>query len=259
MEKCIFCEIVKGNIPSEKVFENDYTYAFRDMFPRAPVHVLVIPKKHFSSLDDTENATDKDLAECLRAIRQVAMQEGLSNGYRVISNCGPEACQSVEHLHFHILAGRQMTNKIAFFMQLSECPKSERLQPDGDTYGYRWVYANLHIYIIRIKINGEYCKNIFSNSDEARELEYITEDWTIDEIRDAMTNKPIERIEGPARAFFDNNIEYFVGNHITGVPVFFCISIEDFKKSQLPIIKLNCDYLRKARARLASVYQQNNQ
>ena len=113
MENCLFCKIIKGKIPSQKVFENDYVYAFRDINPQAPVHVLVVPKKHFSSLDDTDCAEDQDLAECLRAVRTVAAQENLSGGYRVVSNCGPDACQSVQHLHFHILGGIKMAERMS--------------------------------------------------------------------------------------------------------------------------------------------------
>ncbi len=113
MENCLFCKIIKGEIPSQKVFENEYVYAFRDINPQAPVHVLVVPKKHVSSLDDTDGAEDRELAECLRAVRTVAAQEKLSGGYRVVSNCGPDACQSVQHLHFHILGGTKMAERMS--------------------------------------------------------------------------------------------------------------------------------------------------
>jgi histidine triad (HIT) family protein len=113
MENCLFCKIMKGEIPSAKVYENEYVYAFRDINPQAPVHVLVIPKKHVSSLSDISGSTDRELAECLRAVSAVASQEGLSGGYRVVSNCGDDACQSVHHLHFHILGGTQMSDHMA--------------------------------------------------------------------------------------------------------------------------------------------------
>lgn len=112
MENCLFCRIMKGEIPSDKVYENDYVYAFRDINPQAPVHVLVIPKKHIASLDDTVSADDRELAECLRAVRHIAGLEKLENGYRVVSNCGPDACQSVHHLHFHVLGGRKMAENM---------------------------------------------------------------------------------------------------------------------------------------------------
>ena len=113
MDNCLFCKIIKKEIPSAKVFENEDVYAFRDINPQAPVHILVIPKKHFSSMNEVDRASDHELSECLRAIRLIAEQEKLENGYRVVSNCGPDACQSVPHLHFHILAGRRMQEQMA--------------------------------------------------------------------------------------------------------------------------------------------------
>lgn len=113
MENCLFCKIMKGEIPSATVYENDFVYAFRDINPQAPVHILVIPKKHYASLNDLQLADDRELAECLRAVSVIAEQEGLTGGYRVVSNCGPDACQSVPHLHFHILGGSLMTEKMA--------------------------------------------------------------------------------------------------------------------------------------------------
>ena len=113
MENCLFCKIMNGEITSAKVYENDYVYAFRDINPQAPVHVLVIPKRHLSSLNDAPDADDRVLAECLRAIPVIAARENLTGGYRVVSNCGVDACQSVPHLHFHILGGRQMADRMA--------------------------------------------------------------------------------------------------------------------------------------------------
>ena len=113
MENCLFCKIVNGEIPSGKVYENDTVYAFRDINPQAPVHVLVVPKKHVSSLSDVDQLADAEIASCLRAIREIAASENLTGGFRVISNCGPDACQSVSHLHFHILGGRHMSEQMA--------------------------------------------------------------------------------------------------------------------------------------------------
>ena len=113
MDNCLFCKILRGEIPSAKVFENDKVYAFRDINPQAPVHVLVIPKKHVSSLNEGSFLSDSELAACLRAIPEIAEQEKLSNGYRVVSNCGEDACQSVPHLHFHILGGTKMAEKMS--------------------------------------------------------------------------------------------------------------------------------------------------
>ncbi|MBQ9211915.1 MAG: histidine triad nucleotide-binding protein [Clostridia bacterium] len=113
MENCLFCKIIAGDIPSTKVYEDEKVYAFRDINPQAPTHILVIPKKHVSSLAMIDEMEDTDLAACLRAVRLIAQQEGLKNGYRVVSNCGPDACQSVPHLHFHILGGTQLADQMA--------------------------------------------------------------------------------------------------------------------------------------------------
>jgi len=113
MDNCLFCKIIKGEIPSSKVYENDDVYAFRDINPQAPVHILLIPKVHVGSLNEIGSLSDHQLLACLQAIPVIASQEGLSGGYRVISNCGPDACQSVQHLHFHILGGAPMSEKMA--------------------------------------------------------------------------------------------------------------------------------------------------
>ena len=112
MEKCLFCRIIDGEIPSTKVYEDGHVFAFRDINPQAPTHILVVPKKHISSMASIDEATDEELAACLRAIRLIARQEKLDNGYRVISNCGPDACQSVPHLHFHILGGEKLSERM---------------------------------------------------------------------------------------------------------------------------------------------------
>ena len=103
MENCLFCKIIAGDIPSAKVYEDEYCYAFRDINPQAPTHILVVPKKHVANIVEAAGLPDEVLAQ----------QEGLENGFRVISNCGPDACQSVPHLHFHILGGRQMADRMA--------------------------------------------------------------------------------------------------------------------------------------------------
>ena len=95
MENCLFCKIIAGEIPSTKVYEDDKTYAFRDINPMAPVHVLVVPKTHVASLDAVDALSDELLAACLRTCRTVAHQEGIAeSGFRVVSNCGCDACQS---------------------------------------------------------------------------------------------------------------------------------------------------------------------
>ena len=113
MENCLFCRIMKGEIPSSKVYEDEKVFAFRDIQPQAPVHILVIPKKHCSGMSEIDQLENDDLAACLRAVSRIAAQENLDGGYRVISNCGPDACQSVPHLHFHLLGGRKMSDEMA--------------------------------------------------------------------------------------------------------------------------------------------------
>ena len=109
---CIFCKIAAGEIPSAKVFENEWVYAFRDINPMAPVHVLVIPKTHVCCTDAI-NAENSDLvAKIFEAIPAIAKAEGLTNGYRVITNCGEDGCQSVKHLHFHVLGGKKLPEQI---------------------------------------------------------------------------------------------------------------------------------------------------
>ena len=109
---CLFCKIIAGDIPSNKVYEDENVLAFRDIAPQAPVHILVIPKEHITSVGAIDDANETAALHCLRAIRKVAEQERLDGGYRVISNCGADAGQTVPHLHFHILAGRRMDEKM---------------------------------------------------------------------------------------------------------------------------------------------------
>ena len=112
MENCLFCKIVAGIIPSTKVYEDEYVFAFRDIAPQAPVHILVIPKTHIESVNDIKAENALYAAKCLEAIAIIAKQEKLENGYRVISNCGEDAGQTVKHLHFHILAGKKLSEQM---------------------------------------------------------------------------------------------------------------------------------------------------
>ena len=109
---CLFCSIVKGEIPSTKVYENEYVYAFRDINPQAPVHVLVIPKEHVASMDEITAENSALVARVAEAIPVVAKECGLAEGYRVVSNIGAHGCQSVKHLHFHVLGGKQLSEKM---------------------------------------------------------------------------------------------------------------------------------------------------
>ena len=110
---CLFCAIVKGDIPSTKVYEDDKILAFRDINPQAPTHVLVIPKSHIPSVDGITADNADVVAHIFKTIPEIAKGEGLEQGYRVVSNCGDHACQSVKHLHFHILGGRQLADTMA--------------------------------------------------------------------------------------------------------------------------------------------------
>ena len=110
---CLFCKIIAGKIPSAKVYENDYVYAFRDIQPQAPVHVLIVPKEHISSIDEVTPANSDIVRHVAEAIPEVAKALGLENGYRVITNAGEDGCQSVRHLHFHLLGGAKLPERMA--------------------------------------------------------------------------------------------------------------------------------------------------
>lgn len=109
---CLFCKIIKGDIPSAKVYENEYVYAFRDINPQAPVHVLVVPKAHICSADDVNDENSLSVAKIFEAIPHIAKMLSLTNGYRVITNCGEDGCQTVKHLHFHILGGKKLPEQM---------------------------------------------------------------------------------------------------------------------------------------------------
>ena len=113
MENCLFCKIVAGDIPSTKVYEDETVLAFRDIAPMAPTHILVIPKAHIPSVDGITAENSAVVAHIFEVIPQIAKAENLVNGYRVVSNCGSDAGQTVPHLHFHILGGRQLTLEMA--------------------------------------------------------------------------------------------------------------------------------------------------
>ena len=111
MEDCIFCKIIKGEIPSNKVYEDDDILAFKDIKPAAPIHILVIPKKHVKSLNEIDDV--QLISKIIFAVKNIAKELGFANeGYRVINNCGENGGQAVPHLHFHILAGTKLGEKI---------------------------------------------------------------------------------------------------------------------------------------------------
>ena len=106
MSDCIFCKIVEGEIPSDRVYEDDDVVAFRDLAPQAPVHLLVVPRRHIAGLDDAASGDEGLLGRILLACRRVAGEQGIVGAYRVVNNCGGPAGQSVFHIHFHVLGGR---------------------------------------------------------------------------------------------------------------------------------------------------------
>lgn len=111
MSDCLFCRIIAGEIPSAKVYEDEKVFAFRDINPQAPVHVLIVPKKHMANVLECDGET---AAALTGAIGRIAGQEGVSeSGFRVISNCGADGAQSVNHLHVHLLGGRKLPEQMA--------------------------------------------------------------------------------------------------------------------------------------------------
>lgn len=112
MADCLFCKIIAGEIPSAKVYEDKYVYAFRDINPQAPVHILVVPKEHIACASEVNEKNAAYVAKCFEAIAKIAKAEGLENGFRVINNCGEDGGQTVMHLHFHILGGIKFTDKM---------------------------------------------------------------------------------------------------------------------------------------------------
>ena len=110
---CLFCKLVAGEIPSTKVYEDETVLAFRDIAPQAPTHILVIPKVHIASVAEVNAENSSVIAHIFEVIPKIAESEGLTGGYRVVSNCGDHAGQTVHHLHFHILGGKQLALEMA--------------------------------------------------------------------------------------------------------------------------------------------------
>jgi len=108
MTECIFCKIAKGDIPADKVLETDDVLAIRDVAPQAPVHILVIPKQHLSNIKGFSPENGQLLTNVINMINKVAKETNIENGFRVVTNTGATAGQSVDHVHFHVLGGRQM-------------------------------------------------------------------------------------------------------------------------------------------------------
>ena len=113
MSDCLFCKIIAGDIPSTKVYEDELVLAFRDIAPQAPTHILVIPKAHIASVAEISGDNSSVVAHIFEVIPAIAKAEGLDSGYRVVSNCGDDAGQTVHHLHFHILGGKKLALEMA--------------------------------------------------------------------------------------------------------------------------------------------------
>ena len=111
MSDCIFCKIIKGEIPSDKLYEDEGVIAFRDIKPLAPVHFLVMPKAHIKSAADITDGNSAAVARCFEVIAELARREKLDEGFRVINNCGENAGQTVPHIHFHVIAGLPLDEK----------------------------------------------------------------------------------------------------------------------------------------------------
>ena len=110
MDNCIFCKIVKGDIPSTKVYEDDDMIIIKDLNPQAPVHLLLIPKEHYANIIEMTDSQSQTLARCLKKLSTLTDELGLQNGFRLVSNKGEDGCQSAGHLHIHILGGRKLSD-----------------------------------------------------------------------------------------------------------------------------------------------------
>lgn len=107
MDDCLFCKIINGEIPSNKVYEDDTVFAFRDIAPQAPTHILIIPKEHIKSAAEINESNSAVVAHIFEVAAKIAKQEGLDDGFRIVNNCGDIAGQTVKHLHFHLMGGRE--------------------------------------------------------------------------------------------------------------------------------------------------------
>ena len=112
MDNCIFCKIVKGDIPSTKVYEDDDMIIIKDLNPQAPMHLLLIPKEHYANIIEMTDSQSQILARCLKKLSTLTDELGLQNGFRLVSNKGEDGCQSVGHLHIHILGGRKLSDSM---------------------------------------------------------------------------------------------------------------------------------------------------
>ncbi len=106
---CLFCKIINGEIPSSKVYEDDTVFAFRDIEPQAPTHILIISKQHIKSAAEIDESNSAVISHIFEVAAKIAKQEGLDDGFRIVNNCGDIAGQTVKHLHFHLMGGREFT------------------------------------------------------------------------------------------------------------------------------------------------------
>ncbi len=106
---CLFCKIIAGEIPCSKVYEDDKVFAFNDIDPQAPVHVLIVPKEHIASADEVNETNSAVIAHIFEVAAKIAKEKGLADGYRIVNNCGDRAGQTVKHIHFHLMGGRDFT------------------------------------------------------------------------------------------------------------------------------------------------------
>lgn len=113
MNDCLFCKIINGEIPSKKVYEDELIYVFEDIAPAAPIHYLLIPKEHISGASEITAENSSVVAHIFEVIAKLAKDLNLKNGFRVVTNCGPDAGQTVFHLHYHLIAGRELDVKMA--------------------------------------------------------------------------------------------------------------------------------------------------
>lgn len=109
-DECLFCKIIAGEVPSDKVYEDEHLLAFRDINPVAPSHILIVPRKHIAALDEAQNEDTDILGRLMLAARDIALQENLSTGYRVLTNVGPDGGQAVFHLHLHVMGGKRLNH-----------------------------------------------------------------------------------------------------------------------------------------------------
>ena len=109
-EDCLFCKIIAGEVPSDKVYEDEHLLAFRDINPVAPSHILIVPRRHIAALDEAQSEDTDILGRLMLAARDIALQENLTNGYRVLTNVGPDAGQAVFHLHVHVMGGKRLNH-----------------------------------------------------------------------------------------------------------------------------------------------------